>query len=915
MIEVLADLAPRGGGSVYQIKPSDTVDLDPTLGPTMVGDGTVDPLDAPSFTVDADLGRLAKAVKLSDNAELRVGWLWRVFGSGDERRTYPVLSAPVDVSGRLLGRPRVTIVSDWEAYLLEGPAARIEAEHALSAVSDYTAWTVTYLNGSRLVESVPPGERGVERRLAIFLSDDSSSATTIGATLRQWNGAALERTAFAATYGIDEPGGDRADTDRVESSIVLNPAQRAAVADSRHRTVSVVSGPPGTGKTQTICAIALDAVERGESVLVGAPSAAAVEALVDLFNDIPGPDPVVFGATARRADLVARLGQGGGADIARSELEQRREALERATRARDDIAELVAERLSAERFANATSDTEMLLAQRVAPAWFAHNAPLDESRHVAATIASQPRGGLLGWFDRWRAERHLGRLNELAGANGETAVELERVLDIALARRAASGLRAEGGLDLEGVWPDLVDAEERRRAAHARWLHAFTHTTDRVGRAERAAMSSVAAAIRSGRRSRRSQLARLDGRELSRALPLWVGTIRDIDDLLPQSPGMFDLVIIDEASKLDQIATATATLRARRAVVVGDPKQLRHVSFLADDHIEAALNSSGLDRSTRSRLDVRRLSAFDLAASAAPVRFLDEHFRSIPHLIDFSARRYYDGDLDIATRHPRVDDVRAIDVRRGDGTRGKGGLNPGEADEVLAVVGELATLDDPPTVGVVTPYRAQADHIAERVIAELSADTIDLLQLRTGTVHDFQGCEREVMVISPTIDARTSANSARFLNDDHVFNVMVTRARSRVVVTSSLRDVEHASGAYGDYLRHARDWSPRARDGSVDDLPSALARALSDEFTARGVAHRTGYPAGTHRIDLVLGSGERALALHVGVHPDGPDAHIERRLELARLGWAQRDLFTTRWSDRLAELVVELALDADSRTG
>jgi hypothetical protein len=35
---------------------------------------------------------------------------------------------------------------------------------------------------------------------------------------------------------------------------------------------------------------------------------------------------------------------------------------------------------------------------------------------------------------------------------------------------------------------------------------------------------------------------------IERALPLWVGTLADVDDLLPPVPGLFDLVILDEAS-------------------------------------------------------------------------------------------------------------------------------------------------------------------------------------------------------------------------------------------------------------------------------------------------------------------------------------------------------------------------------
>ena len=88
-------------------------------------------------------------------------------------------------------------------------------------------------------------------------------------------------------------------------------------------------------------------------------------------------------------------------------------------------------------------------------------------------------------------------------------------------------------------------------------------------------------------RRRRAHLERqVDGAALVRALPLWVGTLRDIDDLLPAKPGLFDLVILDEASQIDQIRRP----RPRCCGPIGpsssgDPYQLRHVTFLSDEQV------------------------------------------------------------------------------------------------------------------------------------------------------------------------------------------------------------------------------------------------------------------------------------------------------------------------------------------
>lgn len=54
------------------------------------------------------------------------------------------------------------------------------------------------------------------------------------------------------------------------------------------------------------------------------------------------------------------------------------------------------------------------------------------------------------------------------------------------------------------------------------------------------------------------------------------------------------------------------------------------------------------------------------------------------------------------------------------------------------------------------------------------------------------------------------------------------------------------------------------------------------------------------------GDESRFLGLECVVHPDGPEAHVERHLALRRLGWELADAYPSRWRDRQGELIVEL---------
>jgi hypothetical protein len=891
---------------------------------------------------------LLKRAQLHDDENvLRLGWLWVHGLSVDRARVhYPLVSMPVRRAGSMglfgdsgqgavqpVGEPELTeLVTDpvlreqlESSMEFGGGALDQEGVHAdpalLTRLARLSAWTsaCAAAAGFPAAPLVPrrsdlngwPAKRcEVVATVQLFIADTPQRQVTVASTLRSWEESGLDATALAAAYGVGatRPAPTPTDADPVRSSIVLSPAQAQAVARARTDPVTVVSGPPGSGKTQAIAAIALDTVERGESVLVAAPSDAAVEALITLMNRVPGPDPIVFGANQERLEVADRLGQGGGPLVDDSAVTTAEAARDRATVAAEALRATVRELLAGEQLAGGADPASMMHARRIAPAWFQPGADLDKAQRLLDRARSTS-----GLFSRFRRRRREQRVLHHADGVVHDIGELASALETARAARSSQELESSGGLDLTDVWPRLIEAEEQRRVAHGRWLNAWAHSHRRVSSSARTTMGVVAAALRAGRSARRQRLGEIDGRQLADALPLWIGTLRDIDDLLPRTPAMFDLVVIDEASQVDQIGASPALLRARRAVVVGDPKQLRHVSFLADETVQAARAANGVDDALLAGLlDVRRLSAFDLTAAAAPTILLDEHYRSAPHLIGFSARHFYDGKVSIATTHPRNHDRDCISVEGAAGARDEQGVNIAEIDRTIAIVrARLARAREsgtPVRVGIVTPFRAQADAIERRVIDEFSLDEIDELALRVGTVHGFQGCERDLVIISLALNADSPASSRGFVADANLFNVMITRAREEVVVVTCLPP--DTDGIVGDYIRYGS--SPPTAPGQRG-APSARAHAIAAELARSGLPAAVNYPAGRHTLDLVIGAGEAAAGVTLGVHPDGPDAHIERRIALHRAGWEVREAFDTRWRDRLPELTIELVLESQRR--
>jgi hypothetical protein len=630
-------------------------------------------------------------------------------------------------------------------------------------------------------------------------------------------------------------------------------------------------------------------------VLVAAKADATVDALLQLFERAPGPEPIVFGSSERREVLAERLAAGQFAPLPDEAVERARNAHESAWSARQTAWNSIADQLRAEALGSTAAEATDQ-ARTIAPRLFDAASHLDE---VAAEIEelSEPR---TGWWHRWLARRRRRSLLERVGATPDASLAaVTDALAVARAVRALLDLEAEGGLQIGSDWDELLRLDAEAREAGARRLAADSRSSDRLNRSTLPAIATLATALRSGRAARRQQLSRLDAR-LARALPVWVGSLPDIDDLLPAVAGLFDVVILDEASSVDQPLAAPALLRGRRAVVVGDPQQLRHVSFLSDEQMSAAVEMHHLDHEplVAARLDVRRNSAFDTAAAVATVLTLDEHFRSDPHLVDFVAMRLYGGAVKVATRSPSTQSKDCIDVVRLDGARNSAGVVEAEVAWCVERLRELRR-KGVRSVGLVTPFRAQADALEEAVLRAFSADDLEALDVRVGTVHAFQGNERDVVIASLGLGPDVTANSWRFVEDPHLFAVFATRARRHMTVLASADPP--AGGLVADYLAQAdAPLGPPSPDGE----PSAWIAEIAADLRAGGVSVTPSYPSGHHLIDIVTDDAD--IAIECEIHPGGPDRHIERHLELREAGWTILEAHQSRWVNRRGELVIHL---------
>ncbi len=279
-------------------------------------------------------------------------------------------------------------------------------------------------------------------------------------------------------------------------------------------------------------------------------------------------------------------------------------------------------------------------------------------------------------------------------------------------------------------------------------------------------------------------LTNFNSATVTKAFPLWVGQMRDLGKFLPFEPGLFDLVIVDEASQVNIAEIVPAFYRGCGFCIVGDHKQL-------------GLNSAGfffINRKFEQLTWQRHFGAFHIpyehgeenhllmskhsildfirsySSAGIPLTTLNEHFRSLPQLASFTSDEFYkdDGGLCVMKELPSNFPLPCFRPSQTGGKREIGAkVVPSEVDEVMLWLkrfskDEFCTRDElkphgfapdkPPSLGVISFLTDQRDEIRKNVEKEFTDHERQRFHLLVGTPEDFQGNERDIIFITFGLD-------------------------------------------------------------------------------------------------------------------------------------------------------------------
>jgi superfamily I DNA and/or RNA helicase len=292
-------------------------------------------------------------------------------------------------------------------------------------------------------------------------------------------------------------------------------------------------------------------------------------------------------------------------------------------------------------------------------------------------------------------------------------------------------------------------------------------------------------ALVTSKRTAREKLLKEDFSPILEAFPCWCCTTMQISESLPLIRGMFDLVIIDEASQCDIASSIPIFFRAKKALVVGDEKQLKHISWLEKSKEQSFLTKHNVSEDLQLIWRYRTNSLFDFASYYAEKSILlDIQYRSPKNVMEFANNQFYNG----AITSFKGDEETALRKILINGKIDEKGVNQAEIERIIHLIKSNRHKG---SIGILSPFRTQVTAIEKAIIDNFSYDEIKANKITVGTAHSFQGDEKDIMIISWVIADNSPYQSQTFVNNDNLFNVAITRGKEQVInlySTNNLKD-------------------------------------------------------------------------------------------------------------------------------
>lgn len=774
-------------------------------------------------------------------------------------------------------------------------------------------------------------EQGMHNAAISVLAEWTGYTATLRDELKELRSRSDWQLTAAAHLFSNIENENRTNKGPLAAPLPCNQSQEEVLAKIRAESLTVVTGPPGTGKTQLVVNAVTNAWLDGDKVLVTSTNNGAVDVAVRRAAKDVGTGLLIrTGNRDEREKVSDRI------TMAVSEAKKHtgkqasaRARLRRAVNDRNALLEKQERLHQLDVLLLKSSERRKELEQEAKNAsrrlWLEPGPPKFGMDY--ASIKIKARQLPKAWFFRGcRSARFRRRLGCKADAELRTiALWAEISLRITELRVGIDSCRDERIRIAE----ELGNIGENLREADNEWSHASkdavrAETTAKIRSASRALAEFAQSSAQGGRLKRiiANSLPHLHG---------WACTALTAQNNFPLEPDLFDLVIIDEASQCSLATMLPLAYRTKRLAVVGDPHQLNPIVPIGDGHLKEIARQAGFDNDQlRERgmhhKDGSAYAAFERALKPASPVMLNEHYRCHPHIARWFNRKFYGDALtvltDVSTTSVQDRAVGWVDIE-GEAERPSTGswINLREAEQSVRQI-EAELKAGCGSLGVVTPFQAQAHLVRNLAQRRFSLEVLDEIEFMSGTAHRLQGDERDTIIFSAVVSPKISPASIRWIEKEkNLLNVAVSRAKSKLIVIGHPQ-IEKLGGSTLASLRtYVREEfsSERTVESSLasfrtdSEAENLLLEALQiNNFSPYAKINVEGY-----ELDFAL--LEQGIKLNIEV--DG-DQHIDARGRrcrqditrdrvLAKLGWMVHRIPAWRCHEEIDLVIKEIDCERD----
>ena len=584
-----------------------------------------------------------------------------------------------------------------------------------------------------------------------------------------------------------------------------NASQKAAVEAALTHQVSIIQGPPGTGKTQTILNIIANLLLADKTVLVVSNNNSAVENVAEKLAG-ENLDFIVakLGSVQNKEAFIANqpdyLDMSDWAIEEEPVKKQAQDLLHAVIQGFDSQTRQAQLKAEYDSLLKETKYNDMLQQKSVGKEW------LDGKRSsqlmkllnlYKLKIEDRPKPDL--WFRlKWSFLLGTRMFSFLGGKPSEVVASLEAAYYFSR--------KTEIEQELDAIATTLQSIDIKRYTAGLRSASLLV-------------LKSRMAKRYQGFERRRFTIKDIKPRteEFLKEYPVVLSTTYSAKSCISKDM-VFDYVIMDEASQVDIKTGALALSCAMNTVIVGDDKQLPNVVSREEAQALNAIQSTYNVDDRYNAVTHSFLQSCVEVFKDAPVTLLREHYRCHPKIIEFCNQKFYDGELVAMTTDHGEDKVLQV-VRTVKGNHARGHFNQREIDVITQEV--MSEYVDMGTVGIITPYRSQAEEINKAIGTDIAS-----------TVHKYQGRECDTIIMSTVDNAPTE-----FSDDPNLLNVAISRAKTHLCIVTNGNDMPQNTNLAQliAYIQYNNFEVKESKLHSVFDL-------LYKHYTAERLAYEQTHP-------------------------------------------------------------------------